>query len=247
MFAGDPQVFLGPMPVLTMGPTFRPPGAGAPFAPTAPGGIPPVGGGGGIGIGPITIGPVGSGGPIGAGIPTPLGPVGFSPFGGSGCGCQPGTRCRWGCVETPLGGACIGGCAQLVTSGPIVPPSPVPQPGTDPFSPVTPVNGGGGNGGGAAAPPTSRFACALPNGRQGKPNKSGYFLRDGTFVAPGSRCVSRRSTNFANPDAAKRAVRRLEGHTRMLERTQKALEKIARRSPRRRSAPRRSRGGCGCG
>lgn len=41
-----------------------------------------------------------------------------------------------------------------------------------------------------------------------RPNKSAYFLKDGTFVSPGSRCVRIRRINPANGKAVKRAIRR---------------------------------------
>lgn len=41
-----------------------------------------------------------------------------------------------------------------------------------------------------------------------RPNKSAYFLKDGTFVAPGSRCVRSRRINPANGKAVRRAIRR---------------------------------------
>ncbi len=41
-----------------------------------------------------------------------------------------------------------------------------------------------------------------------RPNKSAYFLKDGTFVAPGSRCVRLRRINPANGKAVRRAIRR---------------------------------------
>jgi len=41
-----------------------------------------------------------------------------------------------------------------------------------------------------------------------RPNKSAYFLKDGTFVMPGSRCVRVRRINPANGRAVRRAIRR---------------------------------------
>jgi hypothetical protein len=42
------------------------------------------------------------------------------------------------------------------------------------------------------------------------PNKSDYFLSNGTFVAKGSRCVKNRRRNALNPRAASRAISRIE-------------------------------------
>ena len=42
------------------------------------------------------------------------------------------------------------------------------------------------------------------------PNKSAYFLRDGTFVPAGSKCVKNRRRNPLNPKAASRAISRIK-------------------------------------
>jgi hypothetical protein len=42
------------------------------------------------------------------------------------------------------------------------------------------------------------------------PNKSDYFLRDGTFVPKGSRLVKNRTRNPLNPRALRRAVARID-------------------------------------
>lgn len=64
------------------------------------------------------------------------------------------------------------------------------------------------------------FSRALPGGRpltytQGgacpkgyRLNKSGYWLQNGSYVPPGSRCVRYRSMNVANGRALNRAIRR---------------------------------------
>jgi len=41
-------------------------------------------------------------------------------------------------------------------------------------------------------------------------NKSSYFLKNGTFIQKGSRCVKNRRRNPLNPRAASRAISRLE-------------------------------------
>lgn len=65
---------------------------------------------------------------------------------------------------------------------------------------------------------------ALPGGETGmgigcpkghRPNKSDYFLRDGTFVAAGTRCVKTRRRNPANARATSRAISRVDGAKRM--------------------------------
>jgi len=60
---------------------------------------------------------------------------------------------------------------------------------------------------------------ACPAGEH--PNKSSYFLKDGTFVPEGSRCVKNRRRNPLNPRAASSAISRLEG-------TKKAIRRIDR-------------------
>jgi hypothetical protein len=59
-----------------------------------------------------------------------------------------------------------------------------------------------------------------PSGAQGaaggcpagfRPNKTQYFLKDGTFVPRGSRCVRVRRRNSLNPRALQKAISRVEG------------------------------------
>lgn len=47
------------------------------------------------------------------------------------------------------------------------------------------------------------------------PNKSSYFLMDGTFVPEGSKCVKNRRRNPANPKALDRAMGRLNSAKRL--------------------------------
>jgi len=59
---------------------------------------------------------------------------------------------------------------------------------------------------------------AIPGGATGmegcpqghRPNKSGYFLRDGSFVAPNTVCVKIRRRNPLNPRALSRSMARIE-------------------------------------
>ena len=46
-------------------------------------------------------------------------------------------------------------------------------------------------------------------------NKSAYFLRDGTFVAPGTRCVKTRRINAGNGRAVRRAINRENAFVRL--------------------------------
>jgi len=43
------------------------------------------------------------------------------------------------------------------------------------------------------------------------PNKADYFLKDGTFIEEGTRCVRNRRRNPFNPRATDRAIGRIEG------------------------------------
>lgn len=69
-------------------------------------------------------------------------------------------------------------------------------------------------------------------------NKTGYFLKDGWFVAPMSRCVKNRRRNNDNGRAAMRAARRLLGRKRSQDAIDKALRAFAPRGrSRSKSAP----------
>lgn len=65
-------------------------------------------------------------------------------------------------------------------------------------------------------------------------NRSSYFLKDGSFVAPMSRCVKNRRRNNDNGRAAMRAARRLLGRKKSQDAIDKALRAF---SPPRRSKP----------
>lgn len=54
-------------------------------------------------------------------------------------------------------------------------------------------------------------------------NKSDYFLKDGTFVPKGSRCVSNRSRNVLNPRALTRANSRQRGFLKKVDSTLKTM------------------------
>jgi len=58
-------------------------------------------------------------------------------------------------------------------------------------------------------------------------NKSSYFLKDGTFIAKGTKCVRYRRQNVANTRALKRATRRLTSFERLVKRERKALRKLS--------------------
>lgn len=58
-------------------------------------------------------------------------------------------------------------------------------------------------------------------------NKSSYFLKDGSFVAPMSRCVKNRRRNNDNGRAAMRAARRLLGRKKSQDSIDRALRAFA--------------------
>ena len=85
------------------------------------------------------------------------------------------------------------------------------------------------NGRTAKQEATARAAgLACPKGH--KPNESSYFLKDGTFVLAGTKCVRIRRRNPLNPRAADRAISRLES-------SKKAVTKINRFTIRKKKCP----------
>ncbi len=140
--------------------------------------------------------------PMHQGLTRAQGDPGFFSFIGKGLkflgGVVPGPV---GAGISALGGALVGP-AQVAQGAPQVPirlPLPaVPVPGITGV--VQRFLPGGATG----------FECppggGCPSGF--RPNRSAYFLKDGTFVAPGSRCVRIRRINPANGKAVRRAIRR---------------------------------------
>jgi len=59
-------------------------------------------------------------------------------------------------------------------------------------------------------------------------NKSDYFLKDGTFIPKGSKCVSYRRRNPANGQALRRAIGRAQSFDRLVKRNRKALRSLSR-------------------
>jgi len=64
--------------------------------------------------------------------------------------------------------------------------------------------GGGGTGGGMAANGNGCMSGFHPN-------KSSYFLQNGTFIQKGTKCVKNRRRNSLNPRALDRAIGRIVG------------------------------------
>lgn len=78
---------------------------------------------------------------------------------------------------------------------------------------------------GVSGLPVSGGADGCPKGY--KLNRTGYFLRSGDFVAPGSKCVRIRTRNFANGRALSKAITRASGFERMVRRNRKNLRKLS--------------------
>ncbi len=114
----------------------------------------------------------------------------------------------------------VGGAISAIAAGrgqrSGVPNVPV-MPGLPSFAP----QGGGRNGRVFAEPSAVRRGrqAAIPFGRTGletvacpsghRPNKTSYFLNDGTFIEVGTRCVKNRKRNPLNPRALSKAMGRL--------------------------------------
>lgn len=71
---------------------------------------------------------------------------------------------------------------------------------------------------------TGTMQIACPSGYH--PNKTGYFLKSGQYVAPGTRCVKNRRRNPLNPRALSRAMGRLTS----AKKASKAISRISIRS-----------------
>ncbi len=136
----------------------------------------------------------------------------------TGTGCPNGESCLGETFCTILGCACLGICIggggnggvpfdpgfPPGNGGPAPPPPgpfpPAPPPPTAP-PPQVPQIGGCPPRAGAIA------AVACPAGCH--PNKSDYFLKSGSFVPRGTRCVRNRRRNPLNPRALDRAISRI--------------------------------------
>lgn len=110
--------------------------------------------------------------------------------------CPAGTYCRGVPVTTPIGSTCIGSCVPLITT-----PALPELPGVPGIGPIYENGNGGGYVNGVG-----QMCC--PSGK--RPNKSDYFLKDGTFIRKGTKCVPYRRKNPLNPRAWNKAYRRLK-------------------------------------
>jgi len=140
--------------------------------------------------------------PMHQGLTRAQGDPGFFSFIGKGL------KFLGGAVPGPIG-AGIRGLGGILSPAQMIGQATVPAPLG--VAQQVPVPGGigaiqrflpGGQTGFVECPPGG----GCPSGF--RPNKSAYFLKDGTFVAPGSRCVRSRRINPANGKAVRRAIRR---------------------------------------
>lgn len=133
-------------------------------------------------------------------IPTPLGPIEITLPGS----CGPLETC----VGLDIAGICLGSCVPFDPGLPFV-PGPPPGNGAPPqdFPPLPPPGQPQPQLGGC--PPRAGVAAAVLCPAGCHPNKSDYFLRNGTFVLKGSKCVRNRRRNPLNPRALDRAAGRL--------------------------------------
>lgn len=99
-----------------------------------------------------------------------------------------------GTVTIPGVGTVSGGTGGGIT---IAPPGSGFGPG---FGPVV--------GGGSSTAPLAPGAC-VPGMRGVRTNKTGYFLRSGQYVPPGTKCVKSRRRNPLNPRALSKAMGRV--------------------------------------
>ena len=90
---------------------------------------------------------------------------------------------------------------------------------------------GTGNGRGGVQPIQTQDGVCPPGGvcpKGMRPNKSSYFLRDGTFVPRESRCVRIRRRDALNGRAALNSTRRLVAYTKANRRVATAIRAAAR-------------------
>ena len=90
---------------------------------------------------------------------------------------------------------------------------------------------GTGNGRGGVQPIQTQNGVCPPGGvcpKGMRPNKSSYFLRDGTFVQRESRCVRIRRRDALNGRAALNSTRRLVAYTKANRRVATAIRAAAR-------------------
>ena len=93
--------------------------------------------------------------------------------------------------------------------------------------PQIPMPGGGMIRPGAFLPGGTPFTTPGECPKGYRKNKSSYFLKNGSFIPKGSKCVRYRRMNVANTRALKRSTRRLTSFENLVKRERKALRKRA--------------------
>lgn len=119
-----------------------------------------------------------------------------------------------GPVGAAVGAAGAFGAGSLVKS---LPKLPVPLPGGGTLRPFAAVPGG--------QPFYTPSTEAIPKGY--RLNKSGYHLKDGTYIAPGTKVVKIRRRNFANGRALRRGIGRVQGFNRLVKSSRKSLRALS--------------------
>jgi len=94
----------------------------------------------------------------------------------------------------------------------------VPMPGGGTFRPTALMPGG--------TPAYTPGPGQIPRGY--RLNKSGYHLKDGTYIAPGTKLVKVRTRNFANGKALNKSISRVQGFERLVKRSRKSLRSLSR-------------------
>lgn len=94
----------------------------------------------------------------------------------------------------------------------------IPTPGGGTFRPLALPPGG--------MPAYTPGPEGIPRGH--RLNKTGYHLKDGTYIPPGTKVVKVRRRNFANGRALNRSISRVQGFERMVKRSRKSLRSLSR-------------------
>ena len=130
---------------------------------------------------------------LGWGVQTALGLTGF---GGAAAAVSAATGGGVNGARRPLERHQVGPAVQVM----------VPRPGL--IGKIQRAVPGGATGTMVGPAPFGANGMACETGF--RPNKTSYFLKDGTFIEKGTRCVKRRQRNPMNPRALSRAIGRID-------------------------------------
>lgn len=114
--------------------------------------------------------------------------------------------------------AAVGAGLALPSALPRIPHPTFPTPGGGRIRPTALLPGG--------MPAYTPGPGQIPKGY--RLNKTGYHLKDGTYIPPGTKLVRNRRRNFANGRALNRAISRVQGFERMVKRSRKSLRSLSR-------------------